>query len=71
MNGTDPAFPLSGALRNQANCGLTKREMLAAIAMNGFLSNQKLRKDVGETEIAEFSCKIADALIAKLGGSPT
>lgn len=47
--------------------GLTKREMFAMHAMNGYLSNsQCLRTHVNHAQTAEKAVLMADALLAEL-----
>jgi hypothetical protein len=63
MNGHEPAYP---AENDGVYCnGLTKRELIAAMAMQGYLANPDTS---GETEdtYAHWSVKAADALIAEL-----
>ena len=65
----EPAYPVgSGDMRDP--CGLTKRELFAAMAMQGLLSHPKCR-DVGYGDgtdgiVAIESVMMADALIAAL-----
>ena len=65
MNGNDNAFP-SSPDKYEPEWGLTKRELIAAMAMQGLLTcfadNHK---------VAEMAVKQADALIARLSADPT
>jgi len=58
MNSYEPAFPIA-PVKYQ---GLTKRELFAAMAMQGLLSNPEVRYK----NIAIDSVEIADALIEEL-----
>jgi hypothetical protein len=51
--------------------GLMRRELFAAMAMQGLLANPGVRVDFGETRssLSNASVKLADALIAKLDES--
>ena len=75
MNGNDNAFP-SSPERYEPEFGLTKRELIAAMAMQGFLQHTKLLFLVPEahdreaTAIASVSVKMADALIERLNADP-
>jgi hypothetical protein len=60
MNGDDAAYPLEIAT-GQYNSGLAKRELIAAMAMQGLLFDP-----VDLKMIAKLSVKAADALIAEL-----
>ena len=74
MHGDDAAYPLMGKI--SASAGLTKRELIAAMAMQGFLQHTKLLFLVPEahdreaTAIASVSVKMADALIERLNADP-
>ena len=56
---TDPAYPIAGFMR-----GLTKRELFAAMAMQGMCSNSELPQ--GSPKIAEWAVNQADELIKVL-----
>jgi hypothetical protein len=60
MEGDDAAYPLEIAT-GQYNSGLIKREIFAAMAMQGLLFDP-----VDLKMIAKLSVKAADALIAEL-----
>jgi hypothetical protein len=64
MNGNDNAFP-SSPDKYEPEFGLTKRELIAAMAMQGLLTcfadNHK---------VAEMAVKQADALIERLNADP-
>ena len=49
--------------------GLTKRELIAAMAMQGFLSSRNLQGVAFET-VAQISTMAADALIERLASDP-
>ncbi len=67
----EPAFPLQDATvsRINASAGLTKRELFAAMAMQGFCANEAYI-DTGFVELAAYSVSQADALIRRLNESP-
>lgn len=60
-------FPMSIDTHNGKieSFGLTKRELFAAMAMQGVLANSE-RVGGRDLEYAEYSVKLADALIEKL-----
>jgi len=64
-NTDTPAYPIR---KNDGiiHPGLTKRELLAAMAMQGFIASHALSCPE-EDEAAEFAVKMADALLSKLG----
>lgn len=80
-NADMPVFPSSGDMSFNDNedgkfaafnldGGLTKREYFAAMAMNGFISNNKINDVVNHMSavnenIAEWSYQIADAMLAQ------
>ena len=68
-NPNDPAFPSHGTMGEVCYEGMTKREIFAAMAMNG-LCHDYGRNSCVETgtheNIAMISVKLADALIQKL-----
>jgi len=67
MNGNDNAFP-SSPDKYEPEFGLTKRELIAAMAMQGLLATP------GEYEhaktIAQWAVDQADALIERLNADP-
>ena len=69
MNSNDAAYPLEIAT-GQYNSGLTKRELIAAMAMQGLLFDpvdlNLLFHPADLKKIAKLSVKAADALIAEL-----
>jgi len=69
MNGSDPVYP-SYFFPEQYNpeFGLTKRELIAAMAMQGMLSNKNQEGYWGD--FAERAVKAADALIERLSADP-
>lgn len=63
-----PASPVVAAT-GEVFTGLTKREQLAAMAMQGILSNRSVIDcctDISTSYAAEFSVVMADALLAEL-----
>ena len=46
--------------------GLTKREHFAAMAMQGFISDEAWSRKVGTAKLAALSVEAADALLAEL-----
>jgi len=58
MNKEDLVFP------DAFNSGLTKRELFAAMAMQGFISNTNAKGSL--EDFASDSVKLADALLKKL-----
>lgn len=63
----DFAYPCgSGDIRDP--CGLTKRELFAAMAMQG-LSGASWTESVSADDIARYSVQQADALLAALAGA--
>lgn len=68
MNGSEPAFPV-----NDLNAckwpGLTKRQWLAGMALQGLCANPAEDvKNQTYDKVAEMALKHADALIAAEGG---
>ena len=61
MNGNSTAFPVPGY---EGDSGLTKRELFAAMMMQGILADAN--DCSSDTVIAVAAVKIADALIAEL-----
>ena len=59
MKGSDSAFTYGG---------LTKRELIAAMAMQGMLANSRF--DQGPRLVAEGATQYADALIERLNADP-
>lgn len=73
MNPNDPAFPkIEGLATNEyfniANCGLTKRELFAAIAMQGLIAGCFAGNNAGFTTKGNCvaSVEYSDALIKEL-----
>jgi hypothetical protein len=66
-NGKKPAFPLGQAENfrwsDGVDLGLTKREYFAGLAMQGYLNE---RHSLDNKKLAEWSVKMADALLAEL-----
>lgn len=75
-NANDPAYPISpdGAF-SASSTGLTKRELFAAMAMQGILSGPKdfdidgIPKTTA-SGYAEVAVSLADALLAELAKEP-
>lgn len=63
MNGDDAAYP-SDRDQFSPEFGLTKREMLAAMAMQGLLADPYTTQEF--SCMASMSVQVADALIAEL-----
>jgi hypothetical protein len=61
-NGDDAAYPLMGKI--SASAGLTKREIFAAMAMQGLLAYPNCNQSVGV--LAFVAVQAADALIEAL-----
>jgi hypothetical protein len=68
MNGNDNAFP-SSLYKYDPEFGLTKRELIAAMAMQGLMSSRNLQGVAFET-VAQISTMAADALIERLNADP-
>ena len=60
MNGSDPAFPCENSWAN----ALTKREVFAALAMQGYIAINGI--NTSDLLLAQYSVNTADALIAEL-----
>jgi hypothetical protein len=67
MHGDDAAYPLMGKI--SASAGLTKRELIAAMAMQGLLANSELGV-ANVVLIAGWAVQHADALIERLSVDP-
>lgn len=71
QEGKELSFPYveldtySGKPCNQ-HFGLTKRELFAAMAMQGILANPEITKNHKDLNIEQAAIKCADALIAEL-----
>ncbi len=70
MNGNDKAYPFAyeyvqGMVYSD---GLTKRELIAAMAMQGLLANPNLH--TGQMSIEGWAVNHADALIERLNADP-
>jgi hypothetical protein len=65
MGMNDPAYPMHGF-----NKGLTKRELFAAMAMQGLLANPGFREDVVHGRIAKMAIDEANNLIYHLNADP-
>lgn len=62
MNENDCAFP-NPSRGFENNKGLTKRELIAAMAMQGLCSNPGIKPGLN---VEQFSVRMADALLAEL-----
>jgi hypothetical protein len=69
MKGNDNAFP-SSPDRYEPEFGLTKRELIAAMAMKGLLANPGFREDVVHGRIARMAIDEANNLIYHLNADP-
>jgi hypothetical protein len=67
MNGNDNAFP-SCPDKYEPEFGLTKRELIAAMAMKGLLTHRHLVHEFNQ--VASLAKKHADALIERLAADP-
>ena len=67
MNGNDNAFP-SSPDKYEPEFGLTKRELIAAMALQGMLSNPNVR--LKPNTMSKWAVNHADALIARLATDP-
>jgi hypothetical protein len=67
MNGNDSAYPLEIAT-GQYNSGLTKRELFAAMALQGLLADPYSTQEFAD--MASMSVQVADALIERLSADP-
>jgi hypothetical protein len=67
MKGNDNAFP-SSPDKYEPEWGLTKRELIAAMAMQGLLTHRHLIHE--SNQVASLAEKHADALIARLAANP-
>ncbi len=67
MNGNDAIYPMATE-GDRFNDGLTKRELIAAMAMQGLLANRHLAHEFNQ--VASSAEKHADALIERLSADP-
>jgi hypothetical protein len=65
----DSAFP-SSPEKYEPEFGLTKRELIAAMAMQGLLANPGFREDVVHGRISRMAIDEADNLIYHLNADP-
>jgi hypothetical protein len=69
MNGNDSAYPSNFAPeRYNPEFGLTKRELFAAMAMQGLLADPYSTQEFAD--MASMSVQVADALIERLNADP-
>jgi hypothetical protein len=68
MSGSDPAFVLTTQQQREETtafrCGLTKRELFAAMAMHGLMASGKWTGDISATN--RDAIRLADDLLAEL-----
>ena len=69
MNGNDAIYPMATE-GDGFNDGLTKRELIAAMAMQGMLANPSLVNGSTTSLIADWAVDHADALIERLNADP-
>jgi hypothetical protein len=69
MKGNDNAFP-SSPDRYEPEFGLTKRELIAAMAMKGLLANPEMAHAISRGLIAKMASSEADNLIHYLNADP-
>ena len=69
MGMNDSAFP-SSPEKYEPEFGLTKRELIAAMAMQGMLANPGFREDVVHGRIARMAIDEASNLIYHLNADP-
>ena len=67
MNGNDAIYPMATE-GDRFNDGLTKRELIAAMAMQGLLSYSQESGDYAT--VPDVAVKYADALIERLSADP-
>ncbi len=67
MNGNDAAYP-SSPDQYSPEFGLTKRELIAAMAMQGLLADSNATGEF--KQVARLAVLHADALIDELSGNP-
>ena len=72
MNGNDLANPVKYLFGEEFYTagGLTKRELIAAMAMQGLAANSNLVNGSTTNLIADWSVQQADALIERLNADP-
>jgi hypothetical protein len=63
MNGNDSAYPIAPE-QYSPEFGLTKRELFAAMALQGLLADPYSTQEFAD--MASMSVQVADALIAEL-----
>jgi len=69
MNGNDAIYPMATE-GNNFNEGLTKRELIAAMAMKGLLANPEMAHAITRGLIAKMASSEADNLIHYLTANP-
>jgi hypothetical protein len=72
MDGNDLAYPVKHSYGEEffTAGGLTKRELIAAMAMQGMLANSNLVNGSTTSLIADWAVNHADALIERLNADP-
>jgi len=69
MNGDDAIYPMATE-ENGFNEGLTKRELIAAMAMQGLLANPEMAHAISRGLIGKMASSEADNLICYLSADP-
>jgi hypothetical protein len=68
MNNKDlPAFPIDSNDLKQVETGLTKREYIAAMAMQGLCSKYTLSTPADQITVTKLSVELSDELLKQLG----
>jgi hypothetical protein len=72
MDGNDLAYPVKHSYGEEffTTGGLTKRELIAAMEMQGMLANSNLVNGSTTSLIADWAVNHADALIERLSADP-
>lgn len=65
-NSEKTAFPISGVAFIDDYKGLTKREYLAGLVMQGYIVQRHAQDDLDRIKIVKWSIKIADELLKQL-----
>lgn len=69
-NAIQNAYPLGEQTSWPAESGLTKRELFAAMAMQGHLASPRVSTSFPLSDLADISVNAADALLARLASDP-
>ena len=62
----EPAFVIEGGMGLPRSYGLTKREVFVKAAMQGLLANSESGSALSPEDLAHWSIRHADALLAEL-----